>query len=176
MGFFSWNTSDTQESIMNIHSGLCKTVYMLQPNGLPNIKEVSYEGYGDFGGIDAYDWIADKNIKEDILNKAQKLGIEKRLLGIYIDSKYYLDTRSNKKYSYMLSELFDDLNPFPNNGNYGSDCDGVEINKLIKDGIWVAKPLSDFLGEIKYPLKFSFDENAKYENLPAANIAENQGF
>jgi hypothetical protein len=59
MGFFSWKTSDTHKSISNSYS--CRptfTVYLLQPHGLPPIREDEYEGYGDFGGQDVYELLA----------------------------------------------------------------------------------------------------------------------
>ena len=60
MGFFSWKTSDTDESIMNCHTDNCKTVYMYLPDG-SIIEEKKYDGYGEFGGIDVYQWIAKYN-------------------------------------------------------------------------------------------------------------------
>lgn len=62
MGFFSWMTCDTNESISNQFSARgARTVYLLQPEGKPPIEEENYEGYGDFGGIDAYVWLATNN-------------------------------------------------------------------------------------------------------------------
>lgn len=63
MGFFSFITSDSNESIPNIHSGR-KTfpVYMATPG--PNRKvfeEKEYDGYGVFGGKDIYVLIAELN-------------------------------------------------------------------------------------------------------------------
>jgi len=173
MGFFSWDCADTKDSIMNIHSGAeNEVVYLLQPNG-ENIEETEYEGYGEFGGVDAFTWIAEQNISLAILERAKELKIETRLLGIYLDYKYYIDTRTNKKYSYVFSNLFDDLNDF---GNYGDKVDGVVVNELIKTSVWVEMPFSDYLGEIKTPLKFSYSEDADYNSLPASEIADNQGF
>ena len=54
MGFFSWMTSDTERSIANRHSNReTFTVYMLSPDG-SHLKEDSYDGYGLFGGVDAF--------------------------------------------------------------------------------------------------------------------------
>lgn len=72
MGFFSWKTADTNESIMNIHSGESKPVYLIQPNGEPVVCEPSYNGYGVFGGVDAYEWLAQKNGK----GKCREKGID----------------------------------------------------------------------------------------------------
>ena len=172
MGFFSWDTADTNESIMNecSNSG-AETVYMLNPNG-KNIREDSYEGYGEFGGVDAYEFLALNNIDAAILKRAKDLNIELRMLGIYLDYKYYIDARTNKKYCYVFSDLFTDLNGFK---NYGVEVGGVEINTLIKNKVWVEMPLSDYLGEIKTPLKFSYDD-IDYHSVGASKTADNQGF
>jgi len=68
MGFFSWKTADTKESIGNISSAKSHTkkhgnVYLLQPTALA-ICEAGYDGYGVFGSVDAYFWVASKNITE----------------------------------------------------------------------------------------------------------------
>ena len=175
MGFFSWKTADTKKSISNMYSSRgTKTVYLLRPNGKEPIIETQYEGYGEFGGVDAYEWLAENNIEDSILKMAEKLGMDKRMLGIYMDSSYYIDTRSGKKYAYKLSELFDDLNPFPE--NYQSKVDGIVINDLIKDGTWKKRSFADYFGEIKFPLKFSYNRSAVYEDLPASENDEAQGF
>jgi hypothetical protein len=144
----------------------------LQPNG-ENIEETEYEGYGEFGGVDAYVWLAEQNIDKAILERAKELNIEIRDLGIYLDYRYYTDTRNGKKYSYVFSNLFEDLNGF---SNYGVEIDGVEVNELIKTSVWIEKPMSDYLGEIKTPLKFSYEADADYNSLPASKTADNQGF
>lgn len=65
MGFFSWKTSDTKESISNIHSNRGTfPVYVLCPDG-KKIKEENYNGYGDFGGQDIYALLADWNLPKD---------------------------------------------------------------------------------------------------------------
>jgi len=57
MGFFSWKTSDTEEEIWNMYTGRCKPVYLYCPNG-DVIEEPFYQGYGVFGGKDAYALLA----------------------------------------------------------------------------------------------------------------------
>lgn len=61
MGFFSWKTSDTKKSIANIRSRR-KTfpVHMITKCGQVFTEE-SYEGYGDFGGKDFFELIAELN-------------------------------------------------------------------------------------------------------------------
>ena len=78
MGFFSWNVSGTNTPIMNCFTEECKTVYLLQPGGLPPIKEESYGGYGEFGGVDAYVWLAvwNTNITGVDEDKQRLIGID----------------------------------------------------------------------------------------------------
>ena len=61
MGFFSWKTSDTDESISNASSERgALPCYLLIPKefGGGSIYEDKYEGYGMFGGRDAYALVA----------------------------------------------------------------------------------------------------------------------
>ena len=67
MGFFSWKTSDTDQSIANIFSSRDSfPVYVLIPEefGGGYIEEKSYGGYGEFGGHDIYALIAKWNKPE----------------------------------------------------------------------------------------------------------------
>ena len=61
MGFFSWITQDTNRSIANQYSNRKPfTVYMHDDKG--NVwKEDNYEGYGEFGGKDYYELVAEMN-------------------------------------------------------------------------------------------------------------------
>lgn len=59
MGSFSWYASDTKRAI---RSHNCFSVYALQPEGEP-LLEREYDGYGEFGGQDIYDLVADWNRK-----------------------------------------------------------------------------------------------------------------
>lgn len=109
MGLFSWLTSDTNESIRVFGP---RPVYLLQPNGEPPLEQPVYEGYGVFGGVDAYEWLADMN------------GVPR--------------------------------------GDGERRGDGIEL---------------EFSGrEIEYPLKFSFNKDAVYEELKASKYCPNQGF
>jgi len=61
MGFFSWNTQDTGRSISNSYSGVPTfKVHMMDDKG--NVwTEQNYEGYGEFGGKDYYELLAEMN-------------------------------------------------------------------------------------------------------------------
>lgn len=85
MGFFSWKTSDTNKSVSNIHSGKgVFPVHLLDPKG-GSIKELHYEGYGDFGGEDVYVLLALWNYEMLDLPEEGLVGAsleELRLIGI----------------------------------------------------------------------------------------------
>ena len=61
MGFFSWKTNDTNRSIANAFSNRDTfTVHMIDDKG--NVwTEHNYEGYGEFGGKDYYELLAEMN-------------------------------------------------------------------------------------------------------------------
>ena len=61
MGFFSWNTNDTDKSICNRYSGRDTfTVFLKDDKG--NVwREDNYEGYGLFGGKDYHELVAEMN-------------------------------------------------------------------------------------------------------------------
>lgn len=64
MGFFSWKTQDTNKSIANKYSNEPTfTVYMVNPLTGEQFEEADYEGYGEFGGKDYYELLAEINGK-----------------------------------------------------------------------------------------------------------------
>jgi hypothetical protein len=61
MGFFSWNTQDTDKSIANQYSNR-KTFRVQMMDNKGNVwTEDDYEGYGRFGGKDYYELLAEMN-------------------------------------------------------------------------------------------------------------------
>lgn len=61
MGFFSWMTCDTDESIANRFSDReVFKVHMITPDGR-SFTETCYDGYGVFGGKDFYELLAELN-------------------------------------------------------------------------------------------------------------------
>lgn len=61
MGFFSWKTCDTGDSIANNYSPRPTfAVHMITPDGRV-FTEKNYEGYGGFGGKDFYELLSELN-------------------------------------------------------------------------------------------------------------------
>jgi len=62
MGFFSWITQDTEESIANVYSSQFKGKHVYMMDNQENVwTEKTYEGYGIFGGKDYYELLAEMN-------------------------------------------------------------------------------------------------------------------
>lgn len=79
MGFFSWRTQDTDKSISNAYSEKGTfPVFMIDDKG--NIwYEDEYEGYGEFGGKDYYELLAEMNpeyYEKDKYEDLRDAGIE----------------------------------------------------------------------------------------------------
>ena len=79
MGFFSWKTSDTNQSIVNRHAGGTRPVKMLDDTGRSWVEN-DYDGYGEFGGMDFYELV-------DIMNG----GTGDRSLGIQLCDVNHFD-------------------------------------------------------------------------------------
>ena len=61
MGFFSWKTQDTDRSICN-NSGDKETFTVYMVDNHNNVwTESDYDGYGEFGGKDFYELLAEMN-------------------------------------------------------------------------------------------------------------------
>lgn len=177
MGFFSFMTADTNESIPSHYSGRnIKPVYMLQPNG-EHICEPFYEGYGVFGGVDCYQWVAENNpdnLKVDIKTLNDE---EKRLAGIGLClGSIYIDVRNEELWSIFHDERFI-VETKHHKGTYDDFNDdlGGTPNDLIAKGILKEIPIKS-LSPLKHPLKFSFDKNASYWDLPGSEECPHQGY
>lgn len=121
MGFASWKTADTKESIANAFSARFaeKPIYLLQPNDKQPIREDEYQGYCRFSGVNALAWLAKENAGEKVEH-----------LDIYDDTEELISIGLE----YLDSE------------------------------------------DTAYPLKFSYNRDAKYELLCASEMCEFQGY
>ena len=61
MGFFSWKTMDTDESIPNVYSNKPAFKVTLIDDKGNKWTETAYDGYGIFGGMDYYVLLAEMN-------------------------------------------------------------------------------------------------------------------
>jgi hypothetical protein len=65
MGFFSWKTQDTRESIFNVFAeedwGARRFPVVMTDNAGKQWIEEQYEGYGVFGGKDFFELLAEMN-------------------------------------------------------------------------------------------------------------------
>lgn len=61
MGFFSWKTQDTDRSICNKYSNRQPFPVVMIDNKGNKWEEYNYEGYGEFGGKDYYELLAEMN-------------------------------------------------------------------------------------------------------------------
>ena len=186
MGFFSWLTADTQESIpVSIsprHKG--RTVYMLQPGDEPALAEPQYYGDGVFDGENAYVWLARHHMTSEQIAEIEKqadgnpdlLDRLMHMVGVSIEmGKYYVHRDTGEKYS-----VFHPVHPATGvevthiNATYDQpvkEFGGLKPNEAIESGLLIQHDVP----EPRFPLKFSFDPNAVYEDLPASRICPNQG-
>jgi len=123
MGFFSWRTSDTKQSIQNSHSSRNTfTVYMITEDGRV-FKEEEYDGYGIFGGQDIYELVAELN------NLPGKSADKKRSAAIDLLYETHIrkDGRSYKQGSGVGCDFFNWETPLKKEG-------GKTPNQLVKEG------------------------------------------
>ncbi|MBS7671599.1 hypothetical protein [Croceicoccus gelatinilyticus] len=178
MGFFSWMTADTRQSIANVYSGRdTKPVYLLQPGGEPPIREDAYEGYGEFGGQNAYEWLALANIPTDRIAEFSEPDWKLHMVGVSLaHGSYYChrDTGANYSIFHPVPDLFG-LNITHLACTFAQPCPefgGLSPNEALRTGLLecleVPRP--------KHPLKFSFDPNAVYEDLGVSQNCPWQGY
>lgn len=178
MGFTSYLTCDTEESIANTYSGhpnSKKTVYLLQPNQAP-IVEKAYEGYSNFGGVNSHIWLCEANVPN-----CKDLDEElKRYIGIALECGYYYSDKKGKKW--QNNSGLEYLDPSIHNfmGLFNTpqpEYDNLTPNDLIKSGRWERHEAKELLpGGIRYPLKFSYNPNADYNAFPGSKNCEKQGY
>ena len=188
MGFFSWKTCDTNETIWNHHTDKCRPVYLLRPNGASPILEPSYDGYGHFGGMDAYEQLYLQNLHLLPRNIGDiRSTEERRTIGIALElGNYYQDRDTEQRWLIFhrtpLTEWLCRKKGFrfyP--GHYDESIPeyGLSANKLIEQkrflGPYLVRDLL-FDGADYRPLKFSFDPDCVYEEQGPSPSAPNQGY
>ena len=178
MGFFSWNTCDSGISIPAAASGRpMKPVYLLQPGGLPPVKEECYEGRGRFGVVNAYVWLAKANAEtlgielsgcDD--DEIAQIGIQMELGHVYKDVNsgelwhVFHDSRALIEGRYFKGNFAEIIPEF-----------GKSANQLVGDGRLRELAVSKVIG-LQYPLKFSFNPDAVYEDHLGSDTCCYQGY
>jgi hypothetical protein len=95
-----------------------ETAVLVTPEGHDDLVETDYEGYGVFGGIDAYSWLARMNGCSDIPIESE----DDSDRGIGID--LFFDNRNGMKYPLKIVherclESYEYLNSSPDDPNQG---------------------------------------------------------
>lgn len=172
MGYVSWLTADTRESIpVSDFVDTPRTVYLLQPNGAPPIAEPAYEGYCRIGGVSVFDWLVDHNAPADRIEELRRHPWYPTMLSTSL--RYFRDVETGDRFCVfhtaanavdptIVAHLCTYAEPLP---GYG-----ISANDLRKQGRIVEESLP-----IAVPLKFSYDPAARYEDLPASEDCPHQG-
>jgi len=101
MGFFSWKTMDTDESIPNNDSALNTfTVYMQDDKGNTWIEH-DYEGYGVFGGKDYYELLSEMNGHGTDRSKGIEIAFHEHPSGDHNLGVLYPNLRRNNNRKYV---------------------------------------------------------------------------
>ncbi len=197
MGCFSWMDCKKPKKAIRIGTG---PVYVLVPREFqdfygPCIVESCYNGYGSFGGHDAYELIAiwnreyasDENIRGNDLKVEQfggLYGFEKEELmrmGKSEDEIAEIDYKKRKKsYDAAVARrqyAINRLNDFKS--EKGLDTKWM-VEKYGKDFL---REIGSSIGcyddqnrALKWPFKVTYDKNADYEKCKPSDGDPNQGF
>ncbi|MBU2952257.1 hypothetical protein [Marinobacter sp. F3R08] len=178
MGYFSWKTADTNESIGNIDSARpAPTVYMLSPNGNPPYAEPAYEGYGRFANKDAHEYLLEMNAEDLGIDFYSLSCEERRLAGIALEvGNVYVHADTGERW-HIFHDYRHVLDAKYFKGNFAEVIPelGDTPNNLIERGVLLPRAIREELG-LRFPLKFSFSRGAVYEDVPASEECPYQGF
>lgn len=172
MGYVSWLTADTRESIPILDSGReQRTVYLLQPNGAPPIADDAYEGETVFGGVSVFDWLVRQNAPADRLDEL----LAHPWYGVQLstDLSYFRDVETGDRFCvFHTGPNAVDPTIVAHRCTYATPLPGygISANDLVEQG----RIVKEFL-PVAFPLKFSFDPAARYEDLPASEDCPHQG-
>lgn len=168
------------KSIWNVHSGgPVRTVYLLQPNGEASIEEPAYDGRGVFGGVDAFVWLAERNLSAKVLRTLRRSdwpnAVQAAGHRLIYETAYRDKTTGTLWSAGNTGWLLDrpDIRSFELSGSHLIP----ELGMSAEDAFRSSRFELVFYGApLKYPLKFSFNRNAVYERLPAAKVCPYNGY
>lgn len=174
MGFSSWKTADTKQSIYNKYTDKCKPVYLLQPNGQPAIAEPEYDGYAVFGGVDVFVWLAIHNFPTSVTENLDDQQLRSLGLMSYFPLRSFV--WEGRKHIYDFEEQIALATGVIHIGDdyvlLKEDDNDWRCSEFNKQGMTKNR----LKGQLPYPLKFSFNPNCLYENHSASELCPHQGF
>jgi len=142
MGYFSFKTADTGETIWNVHSaqsrGSTRTVFLLQPDGQPPLREESYNGFGDFGGVDAFVWLGRNNLPSETVAGMSDDALRVAGHGMFFGHAGSPEMTKPLKLSFDERAVYEDLAPSSmcESQGYDDGTDDLEPNVApVVDGI-----------------------------------------
>lgn len=176
MGFASWLTADTRESIYNRYTDKCRTVYLLQPDGEAPIQDDAYDGYCNINGESAYIWVALHNLPKSWTDTMDCE--ELRIIGTRISRPLYSFELEGTKYSFKFEESvakqFQLISDDTDYVLWDWNDDFLVAEKTLTYYQLVNPERLEIT--LPFPLKFSFNPNAKYEDLNPSDECPNLGF
>lgn len=155
MGQFSWLDCKTGEQVVD---GRCRKSYVLVPEdfGGGHIEEPCYAGYGEFGGHDVYDLVADWNRHDlDYGLVAEKTWGAWNFHGSENARKCFEDFENGTADAVMRERYGD---------SFKREI-GIIIACHDKDN-----------AQLRYPIKITHDPYAVYEWCPPSRSDPNQGW
>lgn len=156
MGQFSWLDCKTGVQIIDDKR---KDVYVLIPKefGGGHIKETCYDGYGNFGGHDIFDLVADWNRK--YLTKEFELPYSETKLGDKEWAEFYFD------YSLSADEVVKKTLEKTERKHFDYRIIGIDLACYDEDN-----------EALPFPIKITYDPNAIYEFCSPSDSDPNQGW
>ena len=194
MGQFSWLDCDMEsERCRQILDNTAEDVYVLVPKefGGGHILETEYDGYGNFGGHDIFDLVADWNkdyISEDIFRKPVKEhygGLwdheieELKKKGFSEDEIKVKDDEAREHYYQRALNKYEEsilmLKDFQS-GKSDAEMSVIYFNDWKRNlGIKIA--CYDYQNaSLKYPIKITHNSNLTYEEANYSLSDPNQGW
>ena len=169
MGQFSWLDCITEEQIVDDKT---RDVYVLIPKefGGGHIKETCYDGYGNFGGYDIYDLVAEWN--REILSRNPNFilphQVQKDFHGFSNDSGKVKLSYWYKHYSNLnltKEEVVEKIKQDSNTNYFEWRDIGISIACYDEDN-----------EALPFPIKITHDRYASYELCPPSKSDPNQGW
>lgn len=160
MGLFSFYTADTNRVIQVSGRGKSFPVAVLIPKefGGGSIEERAYKGYGDFGGKDVYNLLADWN--KDYLQKDM---LEVPVKENYSEEFYYkMAMNRYETYCHVLDDFKADKPESLMNRTYGKDW-----KRELMIQIWFS--CDDMYKKLVYPLKIVENMELDYEEVSSCS-------